>query len=122
MIDISVISYDKDADEADIQISAGNISILCYVQPVKDLKAVCADKDPVLCAFMARDIVLDENPDPIALKTNEAYYAYRLRGVVVSEKQIKVGELLIGIDSVIPRDIMPGQSVVMSCSRIDLIT
>ena len=119
MIEISKIVFDADALEADVELSSGGISIVCYFHPVESQEEVIKAINNELLAFNTKNIMLDDFHTDIAVKTEEGYYSYFLRGTVIADTKIKVGDFVIDIGK-IPGDIGIGATVSCECMRIDM--
>ena len=119
MILIDNISYDEDAKEADLELKSGNICIKCYCHPVENVKEIYESINNGLSAFMVSDIMVDDSAISQALKTNDGYYSYCLKGRVISDRKIQVNDFVIDI-GIMPKDIKVGDYVSCNCLRLDI--
>ena len=119
MILIDNISYDEDAKEADLELKSGNICIKCYCHPVENVKEIYESINNGLSAFMVSDIMVDDSAISQALKTNDGYYSYCLKGRVISDRKIQVNDFVIDI-GIMPKDIKIGEYISCNCLRLDI--
>lgn len=112
---------DEDIKEADVTISDGTYSVICFACPFilheNDLfqdRISCLDVEYVLKAFES---------NPIVEKRDDAY-SYFLRGKLIDRenKIIKIGEIEIDIsDADVPGDIREGDIIEFIVSRLDIL-
>ena len=119
MIQVRNILYDKESQEADIELESNGVLITCYSHPVNNEEQIYNFVDSEIFAFQATDIQIDDIRDQTAIKTDKGYYSYFLRGKVISESQIQIHDFIIHIDY-LPKDILAGEYVSCQCLRLDL--
>lgn len=110
----------EDDNEADIIVSDGHYQLLCYAYPVK--KLTINQKVNCIFGFACSDVVKAAYDYYDVLKLPQ-YYAYELNAKVVSKKKnvVKVGDLCIHLDTVIPKDIPDNDYVSFSVMRLDAL-
>ncbi|MBR2466703.1 MAG: hypothetical protein IKB38_07245 [Clostridia bacterium] len=114
-----IISFDKESGEADVCVSDGTYEVLCYSCSFSEmLKSKQID---CIYAFGCEDVYKSSLQSFDIIK-NEQYYAYFFVAQVISKslKRVRVGELIIEIDSYIPNDIFDGEYVWCSAQRFDV--
>ena len=116
--EISKIIFNEDALEADVELMSDGIKILCYFHPVETKSEIVSAVKNGLIAFDVKNIMVEDGA-PIAIKTEDGFYSYYLRGFVVSKTQIKVNNFLIDIGN-IPGDVDVGMTICCNCLRIDM--
>ena len=121
MLIVERISWiDKNEREADVTITDGVYSIVCFSCPFNQNENDIFDN--LIYCFEAHDIVKSFKSDPAIIK-KEGFYEYMLIGELKSksDKIVKVGELLIDIsDADIPNDINEGNYIEFTVDRLDL--
>ena len=119
MISIIDILFDEDAKEADVELKSNDICIRCYFHPVENIKEIYESISNELLAFLPEEIMTSDISTPAAIKTDDSYYSYFLRGEVISENRIKIYDFVVDI-GVIPKDIKVGEFVSCRCMRLDI--
>lgn len=114
-----ILDYDINAKEADILISDGQNEILCYAYPFENRN----HNNFMLEAFMAKDAIKVEKKRSFIIKSSAGYYAYKLCGRVIDLEQrlISIGEIIIQLEDIIPKDIINNDFIEFSVMRIDYI-
>lgn len=114
----TVCDYDEDAQEADILVSDGNFSVLCYAHPF-----VTGDAKFELICFMAEDIMRAPDNTCYVEKSEDGYYAYKMCGRIIdlSKGLVAVGDIVLEIADYIPKDIEEGEYIEFTVVRIDYI-
>ena len=110
--------YDIFSDEADIIISDGKYDLLCYCFPTEMPKKGQTIK--TVTALFAKNIMrVKDNGFIIKKMTN--YYAYHLQAEVIdsSTPKICIGDIIIYLDSSLPKDIKEGEHIELSVDRLD---
>ena len=120
MIRIKSILFNRDSEEADVELESNGVCIRCYLHPIESIERIPALLENNLLAFLVTDVVEEDDPVPIASQTNDGYYSYYLRGRVISESQIQIHEFIIDI-GFLPNDIHLGAIVSCQCLRIDML-
>lgn len=133
MAQVEIVRYDKDAQEATVQIhvctkgedlltllpiSNQRISLIAFFHPVY---SPIQDDNICLFAFLTSDIVLEERMQ-IPIKTDFGYYSYHLFAKVldVQNQRVRFGDVDIIIDTPIPNDIKNGDIISFHAHRLDL--
>lgn len=111
-------SFDINSNEADLVVSDKMYEITCYCHPFNEDKI---DSEFSLIGFMCNDIVITNNKFRIV--KNKNYYAYSLNSKVVSakDKLVAIGDILIKLDTPLPKDIHNGDFISFSVKRIDVV-
>lgn len=119
---ISDIEYlNNDNDEAEVSISDGQYTVVCYAFPFSNLPA-----DPHISyidAFMCTCIEKSDTRQYSVQKLPQ-HFAYRLTALVLDKERqiVSIGKIVIHLDFPIPKDIDNGEYVVFSVSRLDFIS
>jgi hypothetical protein len=121
MVIVEKINWiDKEEREADVTITDGIYSVLCFSCSFnKDEKDIF---DNMIYCFEAHDIAKSFESNPAIIKKS-GFYEYMLTGELKSkeDKIVKIGELQIGIsDANIPNDINKGDYIEFQVERLDL--
>ncbi len=113
-----LIDYNKNTGEADIMITDGQYKILCYAYPFED-----EDKRFALVTHMAKDVMRVETREYKLEKSISGYYSYNIQGEIIDIKKriVKVGDILIALEDVIPKDINTHDFIEFSVARVDYI-
>ena len=113
-----IIDYDRSAGEADVLISDGRYEILCYAHPFEN-----KNKRFSLVSFMAKGVKRIEAREFKAEKSTNGYYSYNMQGEItdIEERIVKVGDIFIELEDVIPKDIKTHDFIEFSVARIDYI-
>ncbi len=110
--------YDRFSDEADIIISDGKYDLLCYCFPTEIPKKGQTIK--TVTALFAKNMMRVKNNEFIIKKMTN-YYAYQLQGEVIDSltPKICIGDIIIYLDSSLPKDIKEGEYIELSVDRLD---
>ena len=110
--------YDKFSNEADIIISDGRHNLLCYCFPTEMPKI--GEKIKAVTSLFAKNIMRVKNNEFIIEKMTD-YYAYHLHGEVIDCKtpKICIGDIIIYLDTSLPKDIKEGEYIELSVDRLD---
>lgn len=115
-------NYDVEAQEADIVVSDGKNSILCYAHPFKIKENIIFS----LYAFGAKEIMKVNKNSYLIEKLDESYYAYHFRGKIIDIKNkltiILINDIQLEMDDYIPNDLTINDFIEFSILRIDLLT
>ena len=113
-----IIDYDKDVGEADILVTDGQYEIICYVQLFEN-----KNKHFSLFSFLTKDVKRIEKMEYKVTKGIKGYYSYEIQGKIIDvEKRImRVGDIFITLEDVIPKDIKNNDYIEFSVERIDYI-
>ena len=121
MMEIVKIDWlSKEAKEAEVCISDGDFSLVCFSEP---FNYSLGDRIPLpLYTLNATNIY--------KVAADEGFYAerigldfeYKIVGCVLNKEynQIEIGEFIIELDVPLPNDIHVGEGVSFICDRIDL--
>ena len=112
-------SFDKESGEADVYVSDGTYEVLCYSCSFNE--ALKSKQIDCIYALGCEDVYKSSLQSFDMIK-NQSYYAYSFVAQVISKslKRVRVGELIIEIDSYIPNDIFDGEYVWCSAQRFDI--
>ena len=109
--------------EADLVVSDGQYNIKCHFSCFPPLIKI-KEEQPVreILTFLSENIVSVEQ-NKYLIKKKENYYAYYLQGKVIAldKPMISIGDLIIMLDSVFPKDISIGDYVGLNVKRLDCI-
>lgn len=114
-----IIHFNREDREAELCISDGDYSVICYAYPVESI-SVNQDVNE-LYGFLCTDISRSYECDYLIKKLPQ-YYAYCLNAKVVSRNDctVQIGKITICLDSEIPKDIFDGDYVSFHVQRLDL--
>ncbi len=115
---------DAEDREADVFVSDGINTLLCYVYPAKNIKPGMDIR--LLSCFGCSDI-LAQGTDTVCTQMKRSdigFYAYTIVAQIVSMKEntVKTGEFYMQLDSCFPGDCKTGDIVSFSVTRIDAVT
>lgn len=115
-----IICFNKEDSEADLCISDGDYSVICYAYPTKTIAV--DQKVSGLYGYLCTDIVKSFDHHYCINKLRQ-YYAYLLTAKIISKNSsiVQVGDLKIYLDTEIPNDIFEGDYVSFRVQRLDLI-
>jgi|GEM_PF-221704 len=120
MMRITVIEYDADAREADVLITDGSFSIMCFAPDCEELSYVETLKsNGVLMTFLADNIHRVDAHECSVIKDETGYYSYDLIGKSAENNTLVIGSIKIIVDKPFPGDIAVGEYVHISCVRVD---
>ncbi len=114
-----IIHYDKQDNEADLLVSDGEYSVICYAYPIKSVHR--AQKVTDIYGFNCTHIFKVAKKE-YNIKKLSSYYDYTLIAQVVSrvERIVRIGKIRIHLDSEIPKDIFNGEYISFSVMRLDI--
>lgn len=115
-----ILSYDEDDYEAELYISDGEYSLLCYAYTIKSFTV--NQKVNGICGLLCEDIVKSFEQNYNITKLSQ-YYAYLLTAKVISTEKsiVKIGNLIIYLDKQLPNDIIEGEYISFRVQRLDLL-
>lgn len=115
-----IISFNREDSEAELCISDGDYSLICYAYPTKTI--AIDQKVSGLYGFLCTDIAKSFDHHYCINKLGQ-YYAYLLTAKVISKNSsiVQLGSLKIYLDTEIPNDISEGDYVSFRVQRLDLI-
>lgn len=115
-----IIDYDKFSNEADLVISDGKYEVLCYCFQIDKSKP--DNKVDSICSLFAHDCMIARQAEFKVEKLSD-YYSYHLQGEIIDVKELKIriGELIIVLDSPLPKDLKNGDYVEFCVDRLDCI-
>lgn len=121
MVIVEKINWiDKEEREADVTITDGIYSVLCFSHPCNQNEKDIFNN--LIYCFDAYDIVKSFECNPAIIKKS-GFYEYMLSGELKSkeDKIVKIGELQIDIsDGDIPKDINEGDYIEFQVMRLDV--
>ena len=114
-----IISFNREDSEADLCITDGDYSVICYAHPAKTIAV--NQKVSGIYGFLCTEIVKSCKQN-CGINKLSPYYAYLLTAKVISKKSsiVQVGNLKIHLDTEIPNDILEGDYVSFRVQRLDL--
>ena len=115
-----VLFFDKNSREAAVLVSDGKYDLMCYLFPAESASvSICCDVGifGVLCGEIVRS-----DRTSFFVRKMPQYFSYFLTAQVIeSEKKVvRIGNIIINIDSPIPKDIINGEYIDFFVSRLDL--
>ena len=121
MVIVDKINWvDKDEREADVTITDGTYTLLCFSYPFNQNEKDIFEN--LIYCFNIKDIVKSFESYPAVIKKN-GFYEYTLRGKLEKreDKIVSIGELQIDISEAnIPNDINDGDYIEFVVGRLDL--
>lgn len=114
----AIKDYDKFSDEADIIVSDGKYDLLCYCHPTE--KPIIGEPIKKITSFFAKSIMRATKPEFIIEKLKDCY-SYYLQGklIDIASSKICIGNLIMCLDSVVPKDVKCGEFVSFFVDRLD---
>lgn len=113
-----ILEFNKDDCEADVYVSDGTFSIMCYAYPVDE---ICLGQEiNAVFSYGCKDIVR-EDENTFRVKKLPQYYAYLITAQVLSRKEsyVQIGKMSIQLDNTMPADISDGDFVTFSVVRFE---
>lgn len=114
-----IIQINKKDCEADICVSDGQYSVICYAYPID--RVTMNKKVDIIYGFGCSDVVKSSS-NIYCVKKLAKHYAYELTTKVVSKNSsiVQIGDLQIYLDTFIPNDISTGDYISFSVLRLDI--
>ena len=114
-----VIQFDKQDKEADLLVSDGRYSVICYAYPIESVRQ--NQKVTELYGFNSTSI-FKVAEKVCSIKKLSSYYEYTFIAQVISvmEGIVQIGEIRIHLDTEIPKDIFNGEYISFSVVRLDI--
>ena len=114
-----IINFNREDGEAELCISDGDYSVICYAYPTKTITV--NQKVSGIYGFLCTEIVKSLNKSYRINKLPQ-YYSYLLNAKVISKRNciVQVGSLKIYLDAELPNDILEGDYVSFRVQRLDL--
>ena len=109
----------EEAREAELTISDGFNKCKVFAQPFRG-KVNDIVKEP-LCALFCENIYLSHNSEPAINMNSDDSFLIISKVVNMKKNLVCVGEIIIELDSEIPKDIYNGCFVQFTCSRFDFL-
>lgn len=133
MAELEIIRYDRDAQEATVQIHVcDNVDGLSFLSLISNQRiSLNAFWHPVsypiqgdnicLFAFLSSNVVREKRIQ-IPIKTDCGYYSYHLFAKVLDaqNQRVRLGDVDIILDTPIPKDIKNGDIISFHVKRLDL--
>lgn len=113
-----IIEFSKDDCEADVCVSDGTFTIMCYAYPVD---SVCLGQEiTAIFSYGCKDVVR-EDERTFRIKKLPQYYAYSVTAQVLSHQEgsARIGKIFIQLDTALLADISDGDFVSFSVVRFD---
>lgn len=113
-----ILNFSKPNREADLRISDGKYSVICYAYPIEQVEI--GQNVNSLYGFGCKDIV-NSSENKFHINKLSQYYTYHVIAKVISKKNsiVHVGGLAICIDGYIPNDISDGDYISFCVTRFD---
>ncbi len=114
-----ILEFSKDDREADVYISDGTFSILCYAYPVDSV--YLGQHITAVVSYGCENIVR-EDEHVFCIKKLSQYYAYAITAQVLShqESSVQIGKICMQLDATMPADITDGDFVSFSVVRLEV--
>ena len=113
-----IIEFSRDDREADVYVSDGTFTIMCYAYPID---SVCLGQEITTVFSYGCTDVVREVERTFRIKKLPQYYAYSINAQVLSHKEgsVQLGKICIQLDATMPADISDGDFVSFSVVRFD---
>ncbi len=113
-----ILEFSKDDREADVYVSDGTFTIMCYAYPVDII--YLGQEITTLFSLGCKNVVR-EDERTFRIKKLPQYYAYSITAQVLSHQEcsVQVGKISIRLDTTMPADISDGDFVSFSVVRFD---
>ena len=112
-----ITHFDADDQEADVYVSDGKYSVLCYLYPA--VKPSIGQTISIVFCFGCKNLQKTANKT-FRIKKQSSYYAYSVTAQVISSQSVRVGDIIIHIDDIIPADITKGDYISFESLRFDI--
>ena len=108
------------AQEAELAIIDGEFTCVAFSQPCHYSEGDVIDDS--LHAFMSKNIMLSRNADVSLQRLNERALPHKCTAIVDNklEALVRIGSIIIELDSSIPAGVEDGMLVDFECSRLDV--
>tara|TARA_R110001599_G_C11823498_1_gene617468 strand:+ start:165 stop:530 length:366 start_codon:yes stop_codon:yes gene_type:complete len=108
------------AQEAELIISDGQFTCIAFSQPCDYNEGDSVDD--YLHAFMSKNIMLSQDDGVSIRSLEERLLSHKCTAVVESrmESLVRIGNIIIELDSQIPAGVEDGMLVDFECARLDL--
>ena len=115
-----IIEYCKEDHEADVCVSDGNYSVVCYLDEIEDVYV--GQRVSSIIAFGCDNILRCDKAAFVVEQLPQQNEITFTAQVVSRDKAIvRVGEIVIDLDSYIPGDIRNGEYISCNAIRLDAI-
>ena len=113
-----ILEFSKDDREADVYVSDGTYTIMCYAYPVD---TICLGQEITTLFSHGCEDVERADEQTFSIKKLPQYYAYSITAQVLShqESSVRIGKISIQLDTTMPADISDGDFVSFSVVRFD---
>lgn len=113
-----ILEFSKDDHEADVYVSDGTFTIMCYGYPVG---RVCSGQEITAVFSHGCKNVVREDEHTFRIKKLPQYYAYSITAQILSHEEcsVQIGKIRIQLDAPMPADISDGDFVSFSVARFD---
>ena len=115
-----LLHYCKEDHEADVCVSDGHYSVVCYVYSLEDI--FVGQRVSSIIAFGCDNILRCDKTAFVVEQLPQQYKIAFTAQVVSRDKAIvRIGEIVIDLDSNIPGDIRNGEYISCNAIRLDAI-
>ena len=115
-----IIEYCKEDHEADVCVSDGHYSVVCYVYSLEDI--FVGQRVSIVCAFGCDNILRCDKTTFVVEQLPQQYkIAFTAQVVSRDEAIVRIGDVVIVLDSNIPGDIRNGEYISCNAIRLDAI-
>ncbi len=110
----------KSAQEAELYITDGTYQCISFSQPCEHKEGDIINVP--LHAFMVKNVMLSYSEEVFIEQVGVNNLPHRCTAIVVNRNDalVKVGSIVIELDSIIPGGVEEGMLVNFECSRLDL--
>ena len=114
-----IIEFSKDDHEADVHVSDGTFTILCYAYPVD---SVCLGQEITAVFSYGCKNIVRENERTFCIEKLSQYYAYYITAQVLSyqDRSVQIGKICIQLDTTMPAGISDGDFISFSVVRLGI--
>lgn len=114
-----ILNFNREDGEAELCITDGDYSVICYAYPTKTI--AINQKVSGIYGFLCSEIVKSFENNYCINKLPQ-YYAYLLTAKVISKngRIVQIGNLKIYLDTEFPKDILEGDYVSFRVQRLDI--
>lgn len=115
-----MVCISEAAQEAELSITDGKFTCVAFSQPCDYSEGDVVDDS--LHAFTSKNIMLSRNEEVRIQRLNERTLSHRCTAIVDNKSQslVRVGSIIIELDSSIPAGVEDGMFVDFECSRLDV--
>ncbi len=112
-----IVDYNEDAQEATVIVSDGHYQLMCYAQPFSKKEKF------TLMAYNCSNIMTCECQKYEIIKSDIAYFSYKLQGKLLDKERgiVQIGNIVIESVVHLPKDIKTNSFIQFEVFRVDLV-